>query len=41
MATTYTQPGKDLSKYTCPHCNTLSQMEKAKHHFESDMYRSA
>lgn len=36
MAKTYIKPQKDSNKYTCPHCNTVSQMERATHHFESD-----
>ena len=28
MAKTYVQPSKELIKYTCPHCNTLSQMDR-------------
>lgn len=38
MAKTYVKPSKELVKYTCPHCNTLSQMDKGGHHFRSDEY---
>ena len=38
MAKTYIEPRKDLLSYTCPHCNTISQMEKDTHRFKSDMY---
>ncbi len=38
MAKNYIEPQKDLTSYTCPHCNTISQMEKATHHFGSDVY---
>ena len=40
MAKTYVKPEKDQNKYTCPHCNTLSQMQCDKHHFASDKYRT-
>lgn len=40
MAKTYVKPEKDQNKYTCPHCNTLSQMRCDKHHFDSDKYRT-
>jgi hypothetical protein len=40
MAKTYVKPEKDQNKYTCPHCNTLSQMQCDKHHFDSDMSRT-
>lgn len=39
MAKIYVQPSKELVKYTCPHCNTLSQVDKFQHHFQSDEYR--
>ena len=39
MAKTYVQPSKELIKYTCPHCNTLSQVEKSQHYFPSDEYQ--
>lgn len=38
MAKKYIEPQKDLTSYTCPHCNTISQMEKDYHHFQSDLY---
>jgi endogenous inhibitor of DNA gyrase (YacG/DUF329 family) len=38
MAKIYVQPSKELVKYTCPHCNTLSQMDKGVPHFQSDEY---
>lgn len=37
----YIQPEKNLKKYTCPHCNTLSQMQYGIHHFDSDQYRTS
>ena len=40
MAKTYVKPEKDQNKYTCPHCNTLSQMQCDKHHFDSDKSRT-
>lgn len=36
MAKTYITPQKDSNKYTCPHCNTVSQMERDGHYFQSD-----
>ncbi len=38
MSKIYVQPSKELVKYTCPHCNTLSQVEKDYHHFKYDEY---
>lgn len=38
MAKNYIEPKKDLVKYTCPHCNTISQVEQSAHHFQSDVY---
>ena len=32
----YIEPQKDKSFFTCPHCNTVSYMEYAKHHFQKD-----
>ena len=32
----YIEPQKDKSFFTCPHCNTVSYMEYAKHHFQTD-----
>lgn len=40
MAKNYIKPEKELIKYTCPHCNTISQVEKDAHHFQSDFYKS-
>ena len=40
MAKTYVKPEKAQNKDTCPHCNTLSQMQCDKHHFDSDKYRT-
>lgn len=37
MSKNYIEPKKELSAYTCPHCNTISQMEIAKHYFERDI----
>ena len=34
----YIKPQKELIKFTCPHCNTISQMEKTTHHFQSDVH---
>lgn len=36
MAATYVKPEKEKNQYTCPHCNTLSQMDIGKHHFKND-----
>lgn len=38
MAKNYIEPQKDLTSYTCPHCNTISQMEQEIHYFSSDVY---
>lgn len=40
MANNYIEPKKELTKYTCPHCNTISQVEKDTHYFHSDSYKS-
>ncbi len=40
MAKKYVEPQKELTSYTCPHCNTISQMEKDIHHFNSDFYNT-
>lgn len=37
MLQNYTEPKKDKIKYTCPHCDTLSQMEIDRHRFQSDL----
>ena len=36
MAKNYIEPKKELIRYTCPHCNTISQVEKDGHYFQSD-----
>jgi len=38
MAKKYIEPKKELNNYTCPHCYTISQMERSTHHFQSDLY---
>ena len=38
MGKIYIEPQKNNHKYTCSHCNTVSQMEVASHHFNSDIY---
>lgn len=40
MAKTYIEPSKELQKYTCPHCNTLAQMDSDTHYFQSDLAKS-
>lgn len=37
MSKNYIEPKKELTSYTCPHCNTISQMETATHSFPSDV----
>lgn len=37
MAEKYIEPQKDARSYTCPHCNTIAQMEHAQHHFQGDI----
>ena len=37
MRRIYIEPQKGLQKYTCPHCNTISQMEVGDHKFQSDL----
>ena len=37
MATKYIAPNKGKKNYTCPHCNTLSQMDSENHFFQSDV----
>ena len=37
MSKNYIAPSKELRKYTCPHCNTISQVEWATHNFRSDI----
>lgn len=36
----YIEPQKEKSFFTCPHCNTVSYMEYAKHHFQTDFVRN-
>lgn len=36
----YIEPQKDKSFFTCPHCNTVSYMEYAKHHFQKDFVQA-
>lgn len=38
MAKTYVNPERNQNKYTCPHCNTLSQMRIDSHHFQEDQH---
>ena len=40
MLKKYITPEIGLRRYTCPHCNTLSQMEIESHHFQSDVISS-
>ncbi len=37
MSKIYIAPEKELKSYTCPHCNTISQMETETHHFQTDI----
>lgn len=37
MSKKYIAPEKDLTSYTCPHCNTISQMETDTHSFSNDV----
>lgn len=37
MTKSYIKPEKKLVSYTCPHCNTISQMEEGWHRFQSDI----
>lgn len=37
MNKNYIPPSKDRYLYTCPHCNTQSQMEQDTHYFTSDV----
>lgn len=36
----YIQPTIDEYSYTCPHCNTLSQIDIQHHYFDEDLYPS-
>lgn len=38
MSDKYIQPSITANSYTCPHCNTISQMESQCHHFNNDLY---
>ena len=38
MAKKYIEPQINLTSYTCPHCNTISLVEKATHRFNSDVH---
>lgn len=40
MTKKYISPQKTLSAYTCPHCNTLSQMNIEEHRMNSDFIES-
>ena len=37
MSKNYIEPQKELRSYTCPHCNTISQMEFSTHSFPNDV----
>lgn len=37
MSKNYIEPKKDLLSYTCPHCNTISQIDSKTHTFEKDV----
>lgn len=37
MSKNYIEPQKELTCYTCPHCNTISQMGIDKHSFSGDI----
>jgi hypothetical protein len=37
MSKNYIEPEKELYAYTCPHCNTISQMEIKIRHFDKDI----
>lgn len=37
MSKNYIEPQKELTSYTCPHCNTISQVEVYEHSFPSDI----
>ena len=40
MTKNYIEPKKELIRYTCPHCNTISQVERTTQHFQSDFYNT-
>lgn len=37
MSKNYIAPRIDLKAYTCPHCNTLAQVEVSKYHMQGDV----
>lgn len=41
MSKNYIAPRKDISAYTCPHCNTLAQVEVAKYNMKGDVFVSS
>lgn len=38
MPIIYIAPQKDLKRYTCPHCATVSQVKIEQHHFQDDCH---
>ena len=38
MPIQYVAPPKNLGRYTCPHCSTLSQVNKYQHCFPDDCH---
>lgn len=40
MNNKYIQPNQTADSYTCPHCNTLSQMDRESHYFSRDVLKS-
>ena len=38
MGRIYIEPQRELQKYTCPHCNTISQVDQDKHSFQKDLF---
>ena len=36
MASKYIAPQQDIRSFTCPHCNTVSQMQFDRHQFHED-----
>lgn len=38
MPIQYIAPQKDLRRYTCPHCGTVSQVKIEQHHFQDDCH---
>ncbi len=41
MSKNYIAPRKDISAYTCPHCNTLAQFEVSKLNVKGDLFISS